>query len=155
MTVDWRKSLAGAAPFLRFLPGVVLLAAGYAKAVRPPEEFAASLEAYWILPLSLVLPLARIVPWVELLTGLALLSGYGIRRAAVMGALLHGAFVFFLGQAQVRSLTLKECGCFGSLGPRLSPGQAIAMDALLLGVCVLVALDRERRWTLDRWTEIP
>lgn len=150
-----RRSLALAAPILRQFPGLVLLVSGYLKAVRPPEEFAAAMESYWVLPVAVVLPLARVVPWLELLTGLALCTGYATRRAAFLAAGLHAVFIALLGQSLVRGLTLKDCGCFGNLGPHLSPVQALALDAVLFLAALAVWTDRENRWSLDRWTERP
>lgn len=148
-----RRGLGLSAPFLRQLPGLVLLVSGYLKAVRPPEEFAAAMEAYWVLPVAVVLPLARFVPWLELLTGLALCVGYATRRAAFLAAGLHAVFIALLAQSLIRGLTLKECGCFGNLGPHLSPAQALTLDAVLFLLALAVWTDRENRWSLDRWTE--
>ncbi|MBK7574752.1 MAG: hypothetical protein IPI26_05700 [Elusimicrobia bacterium] len=55
--------------------GAVLVFSGFLKAIRPPEEFAALLSDYWILPPALLVPLARGVPWVEMWVGLCLLTG--------------------------------------------------------------------------------
>lgn len=146
-----RRPLAVLSPFLRLLPGGVLAVSGYLKAVRPPEEFAAALESYWVLPVAATLALAKIIPWVELLVGLALMTGYATRRAAALAASLHGVFIVLLAQAMARGLALKDCGCFGAAGPHFAPAQMLALDVALLVLCLAVVLDRENRWSLDRW----
>lgn len=155
MRESFRRFLMAWAPVFRGLAGGVLTVAGYAKAVRPPAEFAAVLETYWVLPVSVVMPLARTIPWVELLTGLALLTGFFTRSAAWIGAGLFALFLGFLGQSLLRGLDLKSCGCFGAWGPALTPRQTLAWDTLWWALCVGVGMDREKRWTLDRWMARP
>ncbi len=147
------RFLAVAAPVARIAAGGALVLSGYLKAVRPPEEFAASLEAYWLLPVSLLVPLARVIPWVELMTGLALAAGYGSRAAAGAAGGLYALFIFVLGQSLARGLKIADCGCFGRLGPHLEPAEAIALDGFLLVLCLIVLFDVQKRWTLDRWTD--
>lgn len=135
----------------RLFPGAVLAVSGYLKAVRPPQEFAAVLEGYWVLPPFLVLPLARVIPWVELWVGVCLALGYGTRKAAGAAVVLYGTFIVFLSQAILRKLPLTDCGCFGDLGPTLKPSQSLTMDVVLLVLCLFVAWEREGRFSLDRW----
>lgn len=148
-----RAGLGIAAAFLRLLPGSVLLFSGYLKAIRPPEEFAAVLANYWLLPPGFLVPLARAVPWVEMWVGLCLVTGFGVRRAAVAAAVLYGVFVAFLAQALLRHLPMNDCGCFGRLGPLLRPAQTLVMDIAFAAVCALAAWDREARFSLDRWID--
>lgn len=150
-----RSILAWAAPVCRVVTGSVLAVSGYLKAVRPPAEFAATLDGYWIFPGYLVFPAARIVPWVELLVGLSLLVGFFTRGAALVAAGLYATFVAVLAQGIFRKLPMNDCGCFGQLGPHLQPIQALSMDAGLLICCLLVFIDTERKWAVDRWIERP
>lgn len=153
MSARWEALRGPAATFARAIPGGVLAFSGYVKAIRPAEEFAAVLANYWILPPVVLVPLARIVPWVEMAAGLCLLAGFGIRRAAFAAAGLYGMFIVFLTQALLRRLPMDDCGCFGALGPSLRPGQTLALDAVLLALCLFVAADREARFSLDRWVD--
>jgi uncharacterized membrane protein YphA (DoxX/SURF4 family) len=153
MTPRFRNGLGIAAAFLRLFPGSVLLFSGYLKAIRPPEEFAALLANYWLLPPGFLVPLARAVPWVEMWVGLCLLTGFGVRRAATAAAVLYGVFVAFLAQALLRHLPMNDCGCFGRLGPALRPAQTLVMDLVLGAACAVAAWDRESRFSLDRWID--
>lgn len=155
MNLKLRPVLAWAAPFLRVVPGVVLAASGYLKAVRPSAEFAATLESYWIFPSFLIFPMARIMPWVELVVGLALIVGFLTRPSALVSAGLFAAFVAVLAQALFRKLPMADCGCFGQVGPHLAPIQSLSMDAVLLMICLLVFLDTERKFAVDQWIERP
>jgi uncharacterized membrane protein YphA (DoxX/SURF4 family) len=147
------RVLAVAALVGRGAAGLVLALSGYLKAVRPPEEMAAVLEGYWLLPASVIPAVARVVPWVELLAGLALLTGYLTRIAASTAGLLYAGFIVFLSQSMVRGLKLQDCGCFGSLGPHLTPVQSLTMDSVLLILCIVVIVDRGRLVSLDRWID--
>jgi putative oxidoreductase len=95
----------------RMVLGSIFIVASVDK-ITSPEAFAVSIEAYRLLPLSLVNIAALIIPWVELLCGVFLLAGVLVRASAVLtGAML----VVFLGgilAAMARGLTI-DCGCFG------------------------------------------
>ncbi len=155
MTSKWRVVLSFAAPVLRLVPGAVLAMSGYFKAVRPASEFAATLESYWVFPGVLVFPLARAVPWVELLVGLSLLVGFMTRLSAFLAMGLFATFVAVLAQSVFRKLPMADCGCFGQVGPHLQPIQALSFDAGLLVLCILVFLDTERMFAVDKWIERP
>jgi uncharacterized membrane protein YphA (DoxX/SURF4 family) len=144
-------ALAWTAPVLRGVVGSVLALSGYLKAVRPTAEFAATLESYWIFPSVLVFPIARVMPWVELVVGLSLVAGFLTRRSALLSAGLFATFVAVLAQAILRKLPLRDCGCFGQVGPALQPIQSLCMDAVLFVFCVLVFLDSEQKVSVDRW----
>lgn len=148
-----RRALGFVAPFFRVTAGAVLALSGYLKAVRHPAEFEATLASYWFFPGVLLAPLARIVPWLELVVGLFLAAGYFTRATALAGAALYMGFVGVLGQAILRKLPLKDCGCFGQAGPHLQPIQALSLDVVMVVFCLLVFFDREKNLSADRWIE--
>ena len=117
--------------------GLVLLYAGYAKLQQPWISFAATIEAYKILPPDAVIFTARTLPWFEVVLGALLVLGVGLRWvAAVTSALLLMFFAIL-----VRSYALGmdvDCGCFGP-GEKLS-WKTLVRDGLLVGVSVAVTI---------------
>jgi uncharacterized membrane protein YphA (DoxX/SURF4 family) len=134
----------------RLAVGGVLAAAGVGKLLLPPEEFAYALEAYRLFPFSWLMPMARTLPWAELGAAALVLTGFQARAGAVSAAFLFASFLVVLSSVLWRGLDLGACGCFGGLGPRLSPRQTLAMDAVLLALSGLLFFDREKRFSLDR-----
>lgn len=118
----------------------------------PAEEFAAVIETYQALPPGWIPSLAAGLPWVELLTGLFLLAGHRTRAAAAAAAAMLAAFIGALLWASARGLALDRCGCFGSL-VRLTPGQAVAADALLLASSYAALRWGAQLYSLDRWEQ--
>src|SRR5579859_1565224 len=74
--------------------GFVFVYAGFAKAAAPAEEFAAVIEAYYLLPQDWVLPFAQVLPWLEMIFGVYLIAGYRTRLSAAAIAAMLGMFVF-------------------------------------------------------------
>ena len=97
----------------------VWLASGALKALDPLQTHVA-VQAYDVLPLSVVGPVAALLPWLELALGVLLLVGVGVQVVAGLSALLLAAFVAGLVQAWARGLSI-DCGCFGG-------GGAVAVD---------------------------
>jgi uncharacterized membrane protein YphA (DoxX/SURF4 family) len=148
-----RGVLSWAPPLFRIVAGGVLAVSGYLKAVRPTAEFAATLESYWIFPPFLIFPMAHVGPWVELVVGLSLVVGFFTRGSALVAAGLYATFVAVLAQSIFRKLPMPDCGCFGQAGPHLQPIQALSLDLGLMVICLLLLFDREKRISVDRWTE--
>ena len=137
----------------RIALGGVFLASGFAKILKAPESLAAVIEAYQLIPTALALPMAKILPWVEFIAGGFLASGYLLRPAAALISGMLGTFVIALASASLRGLPLGECGCFGGLGPHLTPLQAMGLDAALLLLAAAAATDRRKLASLDSWIE--
>ncbi len=134
----------------RLVVGSVLLFSGLSKLMVPAEEFAMALEGYRLFTLPMTMALARVVPWVELFSGAFLLLGFGLRYAGAVAAGLFAAFILALGSTLVRGIPLEDCGCFGWGLPRLSPSRTILLDSLLLALTLVILIDRERRFSLER-----
>lgn len=143
-----RESLAVGA---RVLVGLVFTYSGFIKAIEPPQEFAAVLEAYYLLPEAWLMPAATILPWLQLLCGVFLAAGYLSRTAAAAAAAMLAVFIFALISTKYKGIELADCGCFGSL--RLPPIVTAALDAVLLALAAFVYRFRGGPWSLDGWID--
>ena len=115
----------------RLVLGLVFLVAAVPK-VAQPDLFAASIEAYEILPVAVVNLVAIVIPWLELLCAIFLIGGSRVRpSAAVLGAML-GVFIVAISIAVLRGLDI-NCGCFGATG-----GSAVGWGKVLEDVALLV-----------------
>jgi uncharacterized membrane protein YphA (DoxX/SURF4 family) len=132
---------------LRFVIGGVLLYAGFSKAIGPQAEFAAAIEAYKLVPNTLLNPLAMIVPWIELAIGTYLVAGFAVRASAAAAAGLFSVFLFALISTLVRGIDLGSCGCFGAV--LLSPKQTIGIDIILLLSSITVVRLKPQRSILS------
>jgi len=148
----WRRRLAWP-PLnivLRILLGSTFVLSGWLKLTRPPEEFAAIIREYQMLPESLLLPLAQTLPWFELAAGAYVILGlFTTYCAGFITAMLLG-FVVILCFTLARGINLEDCGCFGSLGYQESLGETLVRDLVLLLIAAMVLGAREHRWSLDR-----
>lgn len=97
--------------FSRAVLGIVFILAGMDKIVYP-DAFAASIEAYKLVPYGAINVIALVLPWLELVCGIFLLGGQYVRGSgAVLSALLV-LFIFGIISAMMRGLKI-DCGCFG------------------------------------------
>lgn len=144
-------TMAKAAIAARLLVGAVLVFSGFSKLLVPAEEFAMALETYRLFPLPTIMALARIIPWVELFMGVCLLLGYAVGYAGTAAAALFLAFITALGSTLMRGIPIEDCGCFGWGIPHLPPSQTILLDSILLVLCLMIVIDKERRFSLERW----
>jgi uncharacterized membrane protein YphA (DoxX/SURF4 family) len=134
--------LGAADVILRFLLAGVLLYASADKLLHP-QDFAAIVKGYHILPELLVNPVAVWLPWLELLLGLCLFTGFWSEGAAVLTAGLLGVFWLVLIANYFRGIDV-DCGCF-STRPALAGAEPMPMlwyigrDAVLLGLAFLMA----------------
>jgi uncharacterized membrane protein YphA (DoxX/SURF4 family) len=99
---------------VRLIPAALLLWGGLAKAFDRQSSILA-VDAYDVLPESLVRPVAAIVPWVEIGVAVLLTLGLFVRFAGIATAVLAGVFIAAMGQAKARGLEI-DCGCFGGGG---------------------------------------
>jgi hypothetical protein len=120
----------------RFVLGMVFIVAAVPK-IAQPEIFAASIEAYEILPVAAVNLAAIAVPWIELLCGVFLIGGARIRpSAALLGAMLL-VFIVAIASAIIRGLNI-NCGCFGGAGSPVGWGKVVEDVALLVPAWLLL-----------------
>lgn len=130
---------------LRFALGLVLFYASADKLLHP-QDFAALVAGYHVLPAALVNPVAVWLPWLELLLGLCLVSGQWCEGAAALTAGLFAAFWLLLIVSYFRGIDV-VCGCFSTTpaAPGAEPTPMlfyIGRDAVLLGFALLTAWAR-------------
>ena len=96
--------------FLRVALGIVFVWASFQKIIDP-QRFADVVQAYRILPPSLVNPVALILPWVEAVCGLLLIVGYMTRGSALV---VDGLMFIFIATFIINSFRGIDvsCGCF-------------------------------------------
>jgi putative oxidoreductase len=121
---------------LRIALGAVFLYAGAIK-ISDPQAFAGNIAAYKLLPYFADYLTAAILPWLEVFSGLLLIVGLRVRAAAAMAIILNVVFMAALAAAMVRGLDI-DCGCFKQGGSKTPAWLALARDAVLLSVALIV-----------------
>ncbi len=149
-TVDSRWEIAGTAA--RVIVGLIFLVSGIQKSFAAPEEFAAIIEQYQILPPNRILLFATVIPWIEVALGLAMVLGYCTRTASQISSGFFMMFLFALGSTLLRGITLENCGCFGG-GIHLTQGQAMGLDSLLLCLSYCAYRFGSAYAPLDAWIQ--
>ncbi len=99
---------------VRLVPAALLLWAGLSKAFDRQGSILA-VDAYGVLPDTLVRVVAALLPWIEIGVGLLLVLGLFVRFAGIATAVLASVFIVALAQAKARGLAI-DCGCFGGGG---------------------------------------
>jgi hypothetical protein len=98
---------------IRWIIGTVFICAGSVKLLEP-NSFAFLIEAYGILPDSLLLPVAIFLPTLEVAAGIGLL--FDIKGSLGLIAGLLGLFIVILGYGIWMGLDV-DCGCWGPEDP--------------------------------------
>jgi uncharacterized membrane protein YphA (DoxX/SURF4 family) len=129
---------------LRMTIGIVLVWVSLGK-LLDAQNFAASLDAYELLPLAAVNFTAIVLPWLELVTGLALISGIGARGAGLVATLLAAAYVVATASVVARGLDV-SCGCFGEGGHHLTWWDVALCVVLLLAAVQILVVERTLAW---------
>ena len=122
----------------RCFVGVVFIVASIEK-IAVPEQFAVAVEAYKLLPISLVNMFALFIPWLELLCGIFLVGGVFTRGSSLVVSVLLSVFLFGILSAMMRQLHI-DCGCFGpkNSSPVGWPKVMEDLGLLLLGIYLYV-----------------
>lgn len=94
----------------RLVLGAVFLFACIDK-IRYPEQFAANIEGYDLLPMAAINIAAIWLPWLEMCCGVLLITGIWVRANAAMLSILLVIFIIALASALLRGLDI-SCGCF-------------------------------------------
>ena len=136
-----RRSGRGSYHLCRLLLGGVFLWAGAVKALDVPA-FAGQVAAYQLLPYAWNYLVAGALPYVELLAGALLVCNLRVKPAALLTALLNGAFIVVLLSVLARGLDI-DCGCFGA-DAGTTPLQALGRDLVLLALAVAVFFQHDR-----------
>ena len=135
---------------VRIVIGGLFLATGIFKAIAPPEEFAAVIRTYQILPERALVPIATVLPWVEIVSGAFLALGLWTRWTAGVVGLMLLTFTLALGSAWARGIDLSDCGCFGGLGFKENGHEAFVRNLILLASLAPLLNARKTPYTLDR-----
>jgi uncharacterized membrane protein YphA (DoxX/SURF4 family) len=129
--------------------GVVFLYAAYTKlqphfTIAPPWidvapwiSFAATIEAYKLLPEQGVIFVARTLPWFEAVLGALLVLGVGLRWVAGAASLLLMTFFGIMVRSNALGMQI-NCGCFGP-GDALS-WKTLVRDGLLAAIAVALTV---------------
>ena len=96
----------------RLILGTVFIIASIEK-ISDPEGFAGSIQAYELMPISIINLLAIVLPWIELVCGLFLVGGILVRANAIVLSGMLIVFMAGISTAMARGLNI-DCGCFGS-----------------------------------------
>jgi uncharacterized membrane protein YphA (DoxX/SURF4 family) len=121
---------------LRLFLGVMFVYAAWGKVLNP-QEFAISVRAYKIVPISLSNLFALAVSWSELAAGVMLIVGLCARKAAGTALILLAMFATAIAAVMVRGMVV-DCGCFGSDGS--DTGGLLLVRNLLLMVAAFIVL---------------
>lgn len=133
----------GSADFvLRFALALVLFFASADKLLHP-QDFAAIVKGYHVLPDLLVNPVAIWLPWLELLLGLCLVAGHWAEGAVALTAGMFAVFWVLMIVSAARGIDV-NCGCFSTraVDPAVEPTPMlfyIGRDAVLLGLALFTA----------------
>ncbi len=144
------QQIVGAATLL---VGVVLIAAGLPKALRP-RVFAGQIADYGIVPHGMTRVLARLISAAELAAGVLLLAGLGapprVRQAgAAVAIILFALFLAALASAYARGREI-ACACFGGSSELETVGaHSIVRTGLLLLLAAVAVLPASGGRPLD------
>jgi len=135
---------------LRWMLGITFIYSGITKLLAP-ETFAVLIEAFGLVPETLLLPVALILPLVEVLAGAGLLVDLRGSLAVIKGLLL--LFVAILGYGIHLGLDV-DCGCFGPEDPEADAFHGLKW-ALYRDIAMLAAVAYLYFWRIyDRVTPI-
>ncbi|NIJ13828.1 putative membrane protein YphA (DoxX/SURF4 family) [Saccharomonospora amisosensis] len=147
------RLLDGIGTLTRLGLAAVWLISGGLKLADPGQTYLA-VQAYDVLPQSLVGVVATAMPLLEITLGIFVLFGFVTRHVAVLSGLVLVAFIAAVAQSWARGLTI-DCGCFGG-GGQVAPGetaypQEIARDAGFLALAVWLAVRPRTSLSVDGW----
>lgn len=145
--------LNGIGTAVRLGLAAVWLTSGIIKISNPGETYVA-VQAYEILPTSLVGPVATALPLVELVLGILILCGLATRPAAAASGVLLLVLIAAIVQAWVRGLSI-DCGCFGG-GGEIAAGETaypleILRDVGFLALAVWLVIRPRTFLSVDGW----
>jgi uncharacterized membrane protein YphA (DoxX/SURF4 family) len=98
--------------FLRIALGLVFVLASLDK-IQNPEDFAANIANYRLMPYQMINLVAITLPWLEVMTGSFLVTGIWVRANAWIASTMLAAFSIAILQALIRNLDI-SCGCFST-----------------------------------------
>lgn len=121
---------------LRLIIGGVFIYASLDK-IQHSYEFAISVRAYKIIPISISNLFALSVAWAELIAGSMLILGLFTRKAAAAIGLLVVMFIFAISIVLIKGFVI-DCGCFKSEGGTTVGWTLLLRNILLLAGTILI-----------------
>jgi uncharacterized membrane protein YphA (DoxX/SURF4 family) len=132
---------------LRLVLGGVFLAAGVLK-IGSPNELAATIAAFRILPTMFVAPLAIFLPLFEIGLGLYLITGLFARIAAMIAFAEMIIFAIAIASVVIRGITV-SCGCFGPADTAPATWVDVVRDVVFACLALPIILWPSGRLSLD------
>jgi uncharacterized membrane protein YphA (DoxX/SURF4 family) len=124
---------------IRLAVGGFFLYAAVGKIVNP-NEFAAAIHNYRMMPPEIINLMAIIIPWIELVSGVCLIIGFKIKGANLIISTMLIVFIIALSSAYTRGLNI-SCGCFSTAAAVKSDLLMRAFeDILMLIGCLIIAI---------------
>lgn len=123
---------------LRLFVGGMFLYASLDK-IAHPQQFAISVRAYQIIPVSVSTLFALLVCWTEAVAGVMLILGIATRKAAGAIAILLVMFIVALSYVLIKGMVI-DCGCFKS-GEKASSAVSpllIVRNVFLFAFCWII-----------------
>jgi uncharacterized membrane protein YphA (DoxX/SURF4 family) len=133
---------------LRVALGATLIAAGALK-IPHPEQLAAAIAGFRLLPAGVVAPLALGLPYFEVLVGLYVAIGLFTRIAAWVACAQFLVYAAAIASAVVRGIPA-SCGCFGPNDTATADWPHVVVDLGLALVGAVVAFGAPGPLSVDR-----
>lgn len=134
----------------RVLLGGVFVYSGFLKSAAPAQEFAAIIEQYAVMPVSLTIWAAYFMSWTELYLGGFVIFGIFTRSSVLLSAGLLSMFELLFFSVLIRGIPMADCGCFGARGNH-SILYGIIQNAILLLAALAAFKAGNRIFTVDKW----
>ena len=119
-----------------------------------PQEFADTVAAFKVLPVTTVNLFAIVLPWIELICGISLFIDQFEVSAAMLISAMNLIFMAAAASAMARGLSI-ECGCFTLSSAHSKVGwMLLARDAVLILLCIPLILRQNRSATGHKQTTV-
>ncbi len=99
--------------FIRIWIGVLFVFSGTQKLLSPYQNFLYVIQNYQVLSHPFDVAVSIVLPWIELILGVFVILGLWTHWALRGLLILVTIFMGVVGQAIIRNLPIKDCGCFG------------------------------------------
>jgi uncharacterized membrane protein YphA (DoxX/SURF4 family) len=133
---------------LRVALGATLIVAGALK-IPHPEQLAAAIAGFRLLPSAVIAPLALALPYVEVLIGLYLVAGLFTRVTAWVACVQFIAYAGAIASAVLRGIPA-SCGCFGPADSAPADWPHVIGDLALAAVAAIIAIYAPGAIAIDR-----
>lgn len=124
---------------LRVVLGLTLVATSVGKALDV-AGFRDVMRTYDVFPDWALWPIALFMPVLEGFIALSMLTGWRLARGIQASLLLHASFASLLTLELLRSMHLKNCGCFGVFWARPLTWQSPVEDVIMLAITAGILL---------------